>query len=339
MLTRARIHTPAPEEAGQPTSGEAPAQSKPDDRNPHAVALGRLGAVRGGQARTRNLTPAQRSEAARHAAAARWSSPLDARGRPVVRQSARGARRKHEFTVKGQRIVGTRTQVERALRKAAPEPLERHFVEVSGVRYPVKQAVALAFGLSRNDFGGARARGILLKLGLTVGSLRPGDSPPPQPGGARPRFPRASGLPRPQAWEAYSEDGEPAAQVEAIEVPPIVLAWSPWHRWLALSGDERGGAAVRLPSGRSGVYEVMVEGQRPRLTIGRASDLRGRVKHQLVRGSGSSHPVREAIMQNEDLGRVFIRWALTDRPAAAEEALHLDHIRRHGRLPKYTQRT
>jgi hypothetical protein len=39
------------------------------------------------------------------------------------------------------------------------------------------------------------------------------------------------------------------------------------------------------------------------------------------------------------LGRVFIRWALTDRPAAAEEALHLDRLRRHGRLPKYTQRT
>ncbi|MBM3502090.1 MAG: hypothetical protein FJX74_25845 [Armatimonadetes bacterium] len=241
--------------------------------------------------------------------------------------------------MKGRKIVGTRAQVERVLRKAAPEPLERHFVEVNGVRYPVKQALACAFGLARNDFDGARARAILLKMGLHVGTLRPEGSPPPQPGGARPRFPRAAGLPRPERWESYSEDGEPAAQVQAIEVPPIVLAWSPWHRWKALREDERGGSPIRLPAGRAGVYEVMAEGQRLRLTIGRTSSLRARVKYQLVMGSGGSHPARKPIMENEDLGRVFIRWAMTDRPATAEEALHLEHVRRHGRLPKYTQRT
>jgi hypothetical protein len=83
----------------------------------------------------------------------------------------------------------------------------------------------------------------------------------------------------------------------------------------------------------------MREGQGPRLTIGRTSDLRARVKYQLVMGTGGPHPVRKSIVENEDLGRVFVRWAITDRPATAEEALHLDHIRRHGRLPKYTQRT
>jgi hypothetical protein len=339
MLTRASIHTQSPQDAEESTSRDAPAQPKPDDRNPHAVALGRLGAVRGGQARTRRLTPAQRSDIARRAAAARWSTPLGPDGRPVIRQPARGARRKHEFTVKGQRLVGTRAQVERVLRGVPPEPIERHFVEVKDVRYPVKQALALAFGLPRHDFDGAWARAILLRMGLQVGSLPPEGSGPPDPGGVRPRFPRASGLPRPERTEAYSEDGEAAAQVQAIEVPPIVLAWSPWHRWKTLREDERGGPGLRLPAGRPGVYEVMAEGQGLRLTIGRTSNLRARVKYQLVMGSGGSHPAREPIMKNEDLGRVFIRWALTDRPAAAEEALHLDHVRRHGRLPKYTQRT
>ena len=43
-----------------------------DDKNPHAVALGRLGGLKGGAARAKKLTPEQRSEAARKAARARW---------------------------------------------------------------------------------------------------------------------------------------------------------------------------------------------------------------------------------------------------------------------------
>ncbi len=46
----------------------------PDDgKNPHAVALGRAGGLKGGKARAAKLTPEQRSEIARKAAATRWS--------------------------------------------------------------------------------------------------------------------------------------------------------------------------------------------------------------------------------------------------------------------------
>ena len=41
-------------------------------KNPHAVALGRRGGLKGGAARAANLTPEQRSEIARAAARARW---------------------------------------------------------------------------------------------------------------------------------------------------------------------------------------------------------------------------------------------------------------------------
>lgn len=41
-------------------------------RNPHAAALGRLGARRGGLARAAALTPRRRCEIARAAARARW---------------------------------------------------------------------------------------------------------------------------------------------------------------------------------------------------------------------------------------------------------------------------
>jgi hypothetical protein len=54
-------------------TGEAP--EKPDDgKNPAAVALGRLGGKKGGLARAKKLSKAQRSEIARKAALSRWKS-------------------------------------------------------------------------------------------------------------------------------------------------------------------------------------------------------------------------------------------------------------------------
>jgi hypothetical protein len=42
------------------------------EKNPAAVALGRLGGLKGGKARAEKLTPEQRKEIARIAANARW---------------------------------------------------------------------------------------------------------------------------------------------------------------------------------------------------------------------------------------------------------------------------
>lgn len=52
-------------------TGDAPPVD--DGKDPAAVALGRRGGLRGGKARAERMSPAERSEAARHAAAARWS--------------------------------------------------------------------------------------------------------------------------------------------------------------------------------------------------------------------------------------------------------------------------
>ena len=43
------------------------------EKNPYAVALGRLGGLKGGKARAKKLTARQRSEIAKKAAMARWS--------------------------------------------------------------------------------------------------------------------------------------------------------------------------------------------------------------------------------------------------------------------------
>jgi len=53
--------------------GEAPPCEPEPEKNPAAVALGKLGGAKGGKARAANMTPEQRAESARKAAAARWT--------------------------------------------------------------------------------------------------------------------------------------------------------------------------------------------------------------------------------------------------------------------------
>ena len=53
-----------------PESNESATGS--DEKNPHAVALGRLGGLKGGKIAAENMTPAQRQKRARKAAKARW---------------------------------------------------------------------------------------------------------------------------------------------------------------------------------------------------------------------------------------------------------------------------
>lgn len=55
-----------------PDAEVAPEPEKPE-KNPAAVALGRLGGLKGGKARAESLTAKKRSEIAKKAAAARWS--------------------------------------------------------------------------------------------------------------------------------------------------------------------------------------------------------------------------------------------------------------------------
>lgn len=57
---------------GERLDGSPLPDPKPDTRNPAAVALSKLGAAKGGQARAAKLSKRRRSEIARKAAAARW---------------------------------------------------------------------------------------------------------------------------------------------------------------------------------------------------------------------------------------------------------------------------
>jgi hypothetical protein len=52
--------------------GEAPPSKAEKEKNPAAVALGKLGGAKGGKARAAGMTAEERAESARKAAEARW---------------------------------------------------------------------------------------------------------------------------------------------------------------------------------------------------------------------------------------------------------------------------
>lgn len=63
------------ERSESPSVSKTPTKPKPKEKekNPAAVALGRLGGLKGGKVRAQRMTPEQRSEAARKAVQVRWA--------------------------------------------------------------------------------------------------------------------------------------------------------------------------------------------------------------------------------------------------------------------------
>lgn len=56
----------------QEATGQPQPEKPLDGKNPHAVALGRLGGLKGGKARSEKLTASQRQDIAKKAAMKRW---------------------------------------------------------------------------------------------------------------------------------------------------------------------------------------------------------------------------------------------------------------------------
>jgi len=68
QLARSVLDAAVPDaEPGEPSEGEP-------EKNPAAVALGRLGGLKGGKARAEKLTAAERRDIAQNAAKARWKT-------------------------------------------------------------------------------------------------------------------------------------------------------------------------------------------------------------------------------------------------------------------------
>jgi excinuclease UvrABC nuclease subunit len=123
---------------------------------------------------------------------------------------------------------------------------------------------------------------------------------------------------------------------QIISLPDITLVWSDWTPWpqIALPAAESG---LSIPD-QPGVYEVKTIHSEERLTIGKASSLRRRVRIHLVRGTGK-HSTGKRIRAAEDPTNLLVRWAVTDRPAAVEEELHRLYLEANGKQPVYTRST
>jgi hypothetical protein len=70
-VTAFRVVQEATSQVQAETKQEKPLST--EGKNPNAVALGRLGGLKGGKARANRLTPEQRKEIAKKAAQTRWS--------------------------------------------------------------------------------------------------------------------------------------------------------------------------------------------------------------------------------------------------------------------------
>ena len=68
-IARSVLDSVVPDAGDKPADDATPEEPK---KNPAAVALGRLGGLKGGKARAEKLTAQQRSEIAKKAARARW---------------------------------------------------------------------------------------------------------------------------------------------------------------------------------------------------------------------------------------------------------------------------
>jgi len=126
-------------------------------------------------------------------------------------------------------------------------------------------------------------------------------------------------------------------EIQDILIPPVRLEWSEWNNWIALAEDARSGG-IHIPNKKPGVYEVRLNGHLERLTIGKASDLRMRIRQGLIKGK-TSHSSGKRIRNSEDTTNIEIRWAETGRPSAIEEELHKQYLAKFGKLPRYTEHT
>ena len=126
-------------------------------------------------------------------------------------------------------------------------------------------------------------------------------------------------------------------ETQILKIESIRLEWCEWVKWEDLKVDARRGG-VTVPNRISGVYEVKYENVEERLTIGKTSNLRYRIKQGLVKGK-SPHSAGKNIREHEEVSRLVVRWACTIRPACVEEELHRIYLNKFGSLPKYVKHT
>lgn len=79
-----------------------------------------------------------------------------------------------QVTINASTYELTREGIEGDLATRTPEPVTTYWVDVAGRRFPVKQVLSAATGLTNRDFDSGRAQSVLRRLGFDVQSSAPG---------------------------------------------------------------------------------------------------------------------------------------------------------------------
>ncbi len=82
------------------------------------------------------------------------------------------------FRLAGRQFELSDEDVRARVANRRPDPIDQYWVDIDGVRWPVKQVMALATGLSRTDFQSQSSRRLLAKLGFTIGKGNAALPPP-----------------------------------------------------------------------------------------------------------------------------------------------------------------
>jgi hypothetical protein len=118
------------------------------------------------------------------------------------------------FTVNGDQFDLDVETVTGRLRGRAPDPIQTHWVEVNGVRFPVKQALEVVLGISRSTFTSQVARLQFDRLGFPTSSGTRSQPPPAPQSTAGSALPHATVE---QAGAAFLRGGLLSAGIGAVE--------------------------------------------------------------------------------------------------------------------------
>jgi hypothetical protein len=139
-----------------------------------------------------------------------------------------------EFVIAHETFRIDRGEVEARVVGVLPDPVQEHYVVISGRRFPPKQVIAEVTGLDRADFTTHQARRVLRRLGFTAARVRPALESE-RPIGDGPHGGRQAAALEPYIGKWVALD-TPTNVLVAADTPQEVLAWLSRHRKRASFG-------------------------------------------------------------------------------------------------------
>ena len=156
-----------------------------------------------------------------------------------------------QYTLEAETVIA-------ALRTVRPEEIQTHWVEVGGVRYPVKQALEAALRVDRSGFTSHTARRQFRRLGFETSANTPPDAALPLPRRETPPVTPAQAADAFAALVAFLREKPLTARVAELE-----------HRLVGAEPEQ----AARMAYGEGLTQQLLHAALTVRRDVGRVSDV------------------------------------------------------------------